>query len=93
MKSPLLTALIIVIAASVSRGEDSVTQKIAEAVAPLPTALRDGAEVFTYDSIGRERCCRREQTAFAVMPPIVRAWLPSFVHSVFTGAGRLQWSG
>ena len=50
MKSPLLTALIIVIAASVSRGEDSVTQKIAEAVAPLPIALRDGAEVFTYDS-------------------------------------------
>ena len=50
MKSPLLTALVIVTAASISGGEDSSSQKIAEAVAPLPTAFRDGAEIFTYDS-------------------------------------------
>ena len=80
MKSPLLTALIIVIAASVSRGEDSVTQKIAEAVAPLPTALRDGAEVFTYDSDWQRavlqagtnsvRCHAHDSSSLA---PVIRA--------------------
>ena len=49
MKNSWFAALILVCTVATSSGEDSAKQKIEGALLPLPTALQDGAEVFTYD--------------------------------------------
>ncbi len=50
MEHGLLVVLLAACATTVSSGEDSLQEKIDDALLPLPAASRDGAEVFSYDA-------------------------------------------
>ena len=68
MKRVLLSALLLVCATAVP-GEDSQQKLIDDALRPMPSALRDEAEVFSYDSSWNRTVLRRGTNGIRCVAP------------------------
>ena len=69
MKESLLAAVLVFSTVAAFSEEDSVKQKIEDALLPLPAALRDGAEVFSYDSDWNRTVLRKGTNSIRCQAP------------------------
>lgn len=83
MKHSLLAVLLVACATAVSSGEDSVQEKIDDALLPMPSALRDGAEVFSYDSGWNRTVLRAGTNSIRCVAPGSATFSPNFVAQCF----------
>ncbi len=68
MKHSLL-AVLLVLCATAASGEDSLQEKIDDALRPMPSILRDGAEVFSYDSSWNRTVLREGTNSIRCVAP------------------------
>ncbi len=83
MKRGLLAVLLVACATSVSSGENSVQEKIEDAVLPLPAAYRDGAEVFSYDAAWNRTVLRKGTNSMHCQASGSATLAPKFVAACF----------
>ena len=69
MKNSMIAVVLVIFTAAASSGEKSVKQKIEDALLPLPAALRDGAEVFSYDSEWNRTILRKGTNSIRCQTP------------------------
>jgi len=83
MKHSLLAVLLVSCATAASAGEDSVKEKIDDALLPMPSALRDGAEVFSYDTEWNRTVLRAGTNSIRCVAPGSSTFAPVIVAQCF----------
>ena len=82
MKHSLL-AVLLVLCATAASGEDSLQEKIDDALLPMPSILRDGAEVFSYNSSWNRTVLRQGTNSIRCVAPGSSTLAPTVVAQCF----------
>ena len=91
MKHALLAVLLVACFTAISSGEDSVQERIEEALLPLPGASRDGAEVFSYDAAWKRTILREGTNSIRCQAPGSATLSPNHSAQCFHESWEPSW--